>query len=141
MEVASQRAAWVEALGAGLDAVKFYGGATVGMRTMLDALEPGIEALKKGKRIESIDYLSNPRTETSSSFTTILTVPGLLSNIGESVAAASAAATAGMELTKTMGSLAGRSNYVSQEKMEGVPDPGAAAVAAAFEVAKLRLSA
>jgi hypothetical protein len=32
----------------GLDAIKFYGGATVGMRTMLDALEPGVLALKAG---------------------------------------------------------------------------------------------
>jgi hypothetical protein len=87
---------------------------------------------------------SGPRTENSisSQFTQqYQPSAAALYFIGESVAVAAAAATAGMELTKTMGSLAGRSNYVSQDKMEGVPDPGAAAVASAFEVAKLRLSA
>lgn len=49
------------------------------------------------------------------------------------------AAKDGAETTKTMGSLAGRSNYISQEKMQGVPDPGAAAVAAAFAAAALAL--
>ncbi len=48
------------------------------------------------------------------------------------VQAASAAAAAGAEATKTMRSLAGRSNYISDSSMEGTPDPGAAAVAAAL---------
>jgi hypothetical protein len=33
-----------------------------------------------------------------------------------------------MEKTKTMESLAGRSNYIQAERMMGVPDPGAFAV-------------
>jgi DAK2 domain len=40
-----------------------------------------------------------------------------------------------MESTKTMASLAGRSNYVDQQRMNGIPDPGAAVVAEAFETA------
>ncbi len=34
----------------------------------------------------------------------------------------------GMEATKTMASLAGRANYVTQERMQGTPDPGAYAM-------------
>lgn len=45
-----------------------------------------------------------------------------------------------MEKTKVMESLAGRSNYVSKEKMEGTPDPGAVAVAEAFHAAGFILS-
>ena len=77
---------------------------------------------------------------------------------------AAAKAKAGMEATKTMGSLAGnilhlnpcittlgmlfaevfacmyvcllgRSNYIEEESMRGTPDPGAYAVMAAFETA------
>jgi dihydroxyacetone kinase len=43
----------------------------------------------------------------------------------------------GMSSTKTMASLAGRANYVAQERMEGTPDPGAYAMHIAFLVAKL----
>lgn len=53
---------------------------------------------------------------------------------GGSIVFASAKAKDGMESTKTMLSLAGRSNYVSADVMNGTPDPGAFAVAAAFEV-------
>jgi hypothetical protein len=45
-----------------------------------------------------------------------------------------------MESTKTMNSLAGRSNYVGQVQMNGIPDPGAAVVAEAFMVALATLS-
>ena len=99
-----EAAAWAEALWRGLEAIKYYGGASVGMRTMLDALEPGLAALRQGLR------------------------------------GAAAAAKAGMESTKTMGSLAGRSNYVDAERMRNVPDPGAAVIAAAFEVAEAVLA-
>ena len=43
--------------------------------------------------------------------------------------AAAKAATAGAESTKTMEPKAGRSNYVPREQLQGVPDPGAVAVA------------
>mmetsp|Transcript_23426 Transcript_23426/g.39185 ORF Transcript_23426/g.39185 Transcript_23426/m.39185 type:complete len:636 (+) Transcript_23426:38-1945(+) len=93
-------AAWITALDAGVAAIQYYGGASAGMRTMLDAFVPAVEALKSG---------------------------------GSAQAAATAAA-GGTEATKTMGSLAGRSNYVTEDKMRGTPDPGAAAVSAAFQV-------
>jgi dihydroxyacetone kinase len=38
----------------GMDAVTFYGGARVGMRTMLDALHPAVSALREGKLLELI---------------------------------------------------------------------------------------
>ena len=41
-----------------------------------------------------------------------------------SLATSAAAAKHGMESTKTMGSLAGRSNYVEQQRMMNIPDPG-----------------
>lgn len=90
--------AWRGALLDGLGAIKQYGGATVGMRTMLDALEPAV-----------------------------------LAEGGPAIAAE--AARAGMERTKTMDPLAGRSNYVQAEAMRGTPDPGAFAVYMAFTVA------
>ena len=51
------------------------------------------------------------------------------------------AAVQGMESTKTMNSLAGRSYYVGQSQMNGIPDPGAAVIAEAFTVALATLSA
>lgn len=50
-------------------------------------------------------------------------------------------ATAGVEHTKTLPSLAGRSNYINKALLDGVPDPGAVAVAAAFEAAASSISA
>ena len=97
----TKAAQWSQALQSGTDAMMFYGGATVGMRTMLDALVPACAALLAG---------------------------------GGASQAAEAAAK-GMEATKTMGSLAGRSNYVNEDSMRGVADPGAMAVALAFREA------
>jgi DAK2 domain len=37
---------WTEAIASGVDAVRFYGGASIGMRTMLDAMIPAVEALR-----------------------------------------------------------------------------------------------
>ena len=45
---------------------------------------------------------------------------------------AAEAAAAGAEATKTMVALAGRANYVDAKVYDGVPDPGAKAVAAAL---------
>ena len=97
----SAAAEWASALQAGVDAMMFYGGAGVGMRTMLDALVPACAAL----------------------------------SAGATATQAAGAAEEGMESTKAMGSLAGRSNYVNEELMRGVPDPGALAVALAFRAA------
>ncbi|WP_029349735.1 dihydroxyacetone kinase subunit DhaK [Bosea sp. 117] len=92
------------ALLAGLDRMTFYGGATPGARTMVDALDPGLKAL---------------------------TADGL--------AKAAAAARAGAEATKAMTKAkAGRASYVGARDLEGIPDPGAVAVASVFEaVARL----
>jgi 2-keto-3-deoxy-6-phosphogluconate aldolase len=39
---------WIQAFEKGIQAIKFYGGADVGMRTMLDALIPALDQLKIG---------------------------------------------------------------------------------------------
>eukprot|EP01041_Mallomonas_annulata_P001980 gene1980-3853_t len=91
----------LRAMASSLMAVKTYGGATVDMRTMLDALIPATLTLVEGGTCQ----------------------------------AAAIAARTGAESTKTMTGLAGRSNYIQQEQMRGVPDPGAVAIAEAFEAA------
>lgn len=96
-----EKADFAAALLAGLDRMTFYGGASVGDRTMVDALAPALAALASGD-----------------------------------VAAAAKAAAAGAESTKAMRKAkAGRASYVGEKDLEGVPDPGAVAVANAFEVA------
>ena len=91
----------VLALSKGVNAIQHYGRAERGMRTMLDAFIPAIEALQAGRGVD----------------------------------AAADAATEGALLTAEMQSLAGRSNYLSADKIKGVPDPGAFAVAEAFNAA------
>lgn len=93
---------WPDAFVKGITAMQFYGGATVGMRTMLDPLVP------------AFDFL-------------LLT--------GD-IALAAEKAKEGMERTKNMAPLAGRSNYIQPERMRGIPDPGAYAVYVAFDVAR-----
>ncbi|MFA1622964.1 dihydroxyacetone kinase subunit DhaK [Rhizobium mongolense] len=62
--------------------------------------------------------------------------PALAALTSGSVAAAAKAAVAGAESTKAMKKArAGRASYVGEKDLEGVPDPGAVAVAGAFEVA------
>jgi triose/dihydroxyacetone kinase / FAD-AMP lyase (cyclizing) len=58
----------------------------------------------------------------------------ILHTSGGSARDAAIAAMAGVEATKSMESSAGRSNYVAAATMQGTPDPGAFAVAAALEV-------
>lgn len=93
---------WVLAAEAGVQAVRHYGGASTGDRTMLDALQPAAEALKDaaGEGME---------------------VPA-------GVRAAAKAAAAGAESTKTMSAAAGRSSYVPQQTLKDTADPGAYAV-------------
>lgn len=88
-----------EGLEAGVEAVEFYGGASVGSRTMIDALRPAIGALTSGATL----------------------------------AAVAAAARGGADSTVSMTASAGRANWVGQESYQGVPDPGAAAVAIVLE--------
>jgi hypothetical protein len=40
---------WIIAYEKGIEAIKFYGGADIGMRTMLDALVPALLQLKQSK--------------------------------------------------------------------------------------------
>lgn len=96
-----QEPSMVVALTRGVAAIQQYGRAERGMRTMLDALLPAIDALSAGRGAD----------------------------------AAAAAAMEGAWLTAEMQSLAGRSNYLSADKIRGVPDPGAVAVAEAFAAA------
>ena len=97
----AEKADIAAALLAGLDRMTFYGGASVGDRTMVDALAPALAVLTSGN-----------------------------------VAGAAKVAAAGAESTKAMRKAkAGRASYVGERDLEGVPDPGAVAVANVFEVA------
>lgn len=85
-----------KAFHAGVDAISLYGGATVGSRTMLDALVPAANVLVDTGDIKE----------------------------------AASKAKLGADGTAQMKSAnAGRSNYLSEETLEGTPDPGAMAVA------------
>ena len=87
------------ALQQGLEKMKQYGGAQLGDRTLIDALQPGIEAMVAGK----------------------------------SLAEVAEAAQQGSEATASMGQAkAGRSSYLNSDNLNGVPDPGAVAVARVF---------
>lgn len=87
------------ALQQGLEKMKQYGGAQQGDRTLIDALQPAIEAMVAGK----------------------------------SLAEVAAAAQQGSDATATMGKAkAGRSSYLNSDNLNGVPDPGAVAVARVF---------
>lgn len=95
-----QRQDWLSALDYGLERMRFYGGASPGDRTMLDALIPGLQALKNG----------------------------------DSFAQAAAKAREGANATAGMSrASAGRSSYLNADTLQGVVDPGAEAVARAFE--------
>jgi dihydroxyacetone kinase len=62
--------------------------------------------------------------------------PALAALTSGNLAAAAKAAVAGAESTKSMKKAkAGRASYVGEDDLKGVPDPGAVAVAGAFEVA------
>jgi dihydroxyacetone kinase len=84
-----------EAFQAGVNAISLYGGASVGSRTMLDALVPAANSLVKTNDLK----------------------------IAAAEAKQGADGTAKMKLAS-----AGRSNYLSEETLEGTPDPGAIAV-------------
>ncbi|XP_023000877.1 putative 3,4-dihydroxy-2-butanone kinase isoform X1 [Cucurbita maxima] len=102
---------WAEALEASIAAISKYGGATAGYRTLLDALIPASEVLRK-----RLDAGEIPTTAFIQS---------------------SEAASAGAEATKNMQALAGRSSYVFGELLAAVPDPGAMAAAAWYKAAAM----
>jgi len=91
------------ALQQGMEKMKQYGGAKPGDRTLIDALQPAIEALVAGKPL----------------------------------AAAADAAQQGSDATASIGKAkAGRSSYLNSANLNGVPDPGAVAVARVFAALK-----
>ena len=95
-------AGWPAALREGLNQVRFYGGASPGDRTMLDALTPAVEALERG------------------------------AGLAQAARAAREGADATASMTKAQ---AGRSSYLAASELKGVADPGAVAIATAFEAA------
>lgn len=106
---------WANALEVGTASITKYGGAEEGMRTLLDALYPASKALVGGTATMSTT------DDCGGAAIKLLVVT------------ATEAAREGMEKTKSMVSLAGRSNYIASEAMQGIPDPGAFAVFSAFE--------
>jgi len=59
LESSSEESPWVRALGGGVRAIEKYGGATVGMRTLLDALVPAVDVLTRGGYMRK-GHLWNP---------------------------------------------------------------------------------
>jgi dihydroxyacetone kinase len=94
-------AQWTEALDRGCVAISELGGAKPGDRTMLDALDPFVQALKKS-------------------------IGGKTSR--EAVVAAVEAAERGVGATAQMKPRVGRSSYLG-DRVLGYPDPGAKAIA------------
>jgi dihydroxyacetone kinase len=89
-----------QAFQAGVDAISLYGGATVGSRTMLDALMPAATALVSTNSLLEASGKANEGAD---------------------------------ETAKMKTALAGRSNYLTEETLEGTPDPGAVAVSIVFK--------
>nr|CAB3493454.1 unnamed protein product [Digitaria exilis] len=102
---------WADALEASVGAVSKYGGASVGYRTMLDALIPASTVLKQ--RLKAGD---DPVT---------------------AFIASAEAASDGAESTKQMQAKAGRSSYIAPDLLASIPDPGAMAAAAWYRAAAL----
>lgn len=98
-EAMRQGACAIAALQQGLEQIQYYGGARLGDRTLIDALQPALAVLLNGG----------------------------------SLAEAARAASNGAEATATMTKASvGRAAYLNSERLQGVTDPGAAAVAAVF---------
>ncbi|XP_041926959.1 triokinase/FMN cyclase [Alosa sapidissima] len=100
----SDAASWAKAMHSGTEAMKRYGGAEPGDRTMLDALCPAVEELQK--------LSSSPPT-------------GVMAVLQAAVERAKA----GADSTKSLSAQAGRASYIAAEHLTQ-PDPGAVAVAA-----------
>ncbi|XP_072543743.1 triokinase/FMN cyclase isoform X1 [Salminus brasiliensis] len=97
---------WANAMQAGTEAMKRYGGAAPGDRTMLDALCPAVEELMK----------------------LVTAAPGGHMAV---LQAAVEKAEVGAESTRDLTAKAGRASYIASERLTK-PDPGAVAVAAIF---------
>ncbi|XP_037540340.1 triokinase/FMN cyclase [Nematolebias whitei] len=100
----SDAAAWARAVHAGTQAMKRYGGADLGDRTMLDALCPAADELMKLTAAPPADHVAV-------------------------LQAAAQKASSGAEATRGLTARAGRASYIAAERLT-LPDPGAVAVAA-----------
>ncbi|XP_034020795.1 triokinase/FMN cyclase [Thalassophryne amazonica] len=105
----SNAAAWARAMHAGTQAMRRYGGADPGDRTMLDALCPAVDELMKLTTAPSCDEMAVLQTAVQK-------------------------ATLGVESTCKLKARAGRASYVAAERVT-LPDPGAVAVAAILTAA------
>uniref|UniRef100_A0A7N6A5E3 Triokinase/FMN cyclase n=1 Tax=Anabas testudineus TaxID=64144 RepID=A0A7N6A5E3_ANATE len=103
-ETQSNAAAWASAVHAGTQAMRRYGGADPGDRTMLDALCPAVDELMKLTTSQPGGHMAI-------------------------LQAAVQKATLGAEETRNLTAKAGRASYIAAERIT-LPDPGAVAVAA-----------
>ncbi|XP_054863570.1 triokinase/FMN cyclase isoform X2 [Amphiprion ocellaris] len=102
----SNTAAWATAMHAGTQAMRRYGGADPGDRTMLDALCPAVDELMKLKTAPPAEHMAV-------------------------LQAAVQRAASGVESTRDLTARAGRASYIAADRVT-LPDPGAVAVAAIF---------
>mmetsp|Transcript_17901 Transcript_17901/g.35349 ORF Transcript_17901/g.35349 Transcript_17901/m.35349 type:complete len:607 (+) Transcript_17901:51-1871(+) len=112
---------WVSAFCGGTNAVREIGGADAGYRTMLDALLPAAAVLT------SSALAASAAASASESPPAVAALSRWAGAVG--------AAESGAESTMAMDALAGRSNYVNEQLLKTVPDPGAKAVAIALTAA------
>ncbi|XP_075884182.1 triokinase/FMN cyclase [Nelusetta ayraudi] len=103
----SDAGSWAGAMHAGMIAVKRYGGADTGDRTMLDALCPAVDELTRLSAAPPAGHMAVLQ------------------------AAAQRAAT-GAESTRSLAAKAGRASYIAAERVT-LPDPGAVAIAVIFK--------
>ncbi|KAI1888363.1 hypothetical protein AGOR_G00184230 [Albula goreensis] len=99
----SDPSAWAEAVHAGTEAMRRYGGADQGDRTMLDALCPAAEELRALSSVPS---------------------SGMMAVLQKAVEKAEL----GAESTRDLTAKAGRASYIATERVT-LPDPGAVAIA------------
>ncbi|XP_028261874.1 triokinase/FMN cyclase isoform X1 [Parambassis ranga] len=103
----SDAAAWASAVHAGTQAMRRYGGADPGDRTMLDALCPAVDELQKLTTAAPSGHMAVLQTAVQR-------------------------ADVGAEATRDLTAKAGRASYIAAERVNQ-PDPGAVAVAAIFK--------
>jgi dihydroxyacetone kinase len=83
--------------------------------------------------VERLSFYGGAKPGYRTMIDALLPAEEALSKVTGGLQGAAVAARAGAEKTKTMTALAGRANYVPVEKTQGHPDPGAEAIAVAFE--------
>ncbi|KAM9408415.1 triokinase/FMN cyclase [Pholidichthys leucotaenia] len=102
----SDAAAWASAMHAGIQAMRRYGGADPGDRTMLDAFCPAADEMTKMVTASPSEQMLILRTAVEK-------------------------AAEGAEATQNLTARAGRASYIAAERVN-LPDPGAVAAAAIF---------